>query len=325
MKKKYKIIASAACICALVFSDKVNAQWTAVGTGISSGVIYAMAPAGTTLYVGGGYFSPFTDIAIWNGSSYVNAGVAPPQPIQAITTFDSVTYFACSQAIYQRIGAATTKIATLSDPCYALCFWNHKLYAGGWMDSVNHKYTGYIAQYSGGTWSGISVEVDNWVNAMCIYNGQLAVGGYMNYSTAGDTLYGIGLWDGTKWSHFYKGMKGNGVFSLAAWNTDLYMGGSFDSVCSTANGKHLWAKNIAKWSGAGWDSVGKGCSGQVNSLALFNSTMVAGGNFDSIMSWNTTNWTTLGTVANFSGVNVAALAVMGGNLYAGGSIEWYSI
>jgi hypothetical protein len=317
MKTNYfKSLASLVCVGVLFFSTAVNAQWSSVSGGAIGGPgVDAMIGYNADLYVGGGFFSPYSDIAKWNGSAYSNAGFTPTQGVLAFATFDSVLYIATYNAIYQDIGGSISTIATLNDPCYALCFYNHNLYAGGWMDSINHKFVGYLAKYNGSAWSSIAVPVDNWPKAMTIYNGQLAVGGYFNYSSANDTLYGVGLWDGSKWTHLNKGIKGAyGVFTMAVMSGNLYIGGGFDSV--SYQKKHIYCNNIAMWNGTDWDSVGHGLTGGPYALTVFNGGLVAGGYFDSIKSWNGVAWSMLGTLPASS--EVQALGVYNGNLYAGG-------
>jgi hypothetical protein len=330
MKKVYKLIASVAFISGLALSDNANAQWTAMGTGVGSsgGQTNVMAGFGANLYIGGQYFVPYNNLAVWTGSSYTSGGVAPPQPVQAMVAFDSVIYFACYQAIYQRIGGVVTQIGTPDVNSYCMCFWNHKLYVGGSLTKINSIKTGYISTYDGAKWDSIPVEVDSWPQAMCVYNGQLAVVGYFNYSTAKDTLYGVGLWNGTKWTPLNKGMKGNGpVSAVTVLNTDLYIAGNFDSVStSPIVGKHVYAFNIAKWNGVTWDSVGSkktgGPSSTVYALTTFNNAVVAGGYFDSVLSWNGVTWSSLGTVTGtFVPTEVLGFTVFGGNLYAGGQFD----
>jgi len=318
MKKIYSVIALA--VGSLVVSTQANAQWAPL-IGSRNGTdatVYALGGAKTNLYIGGAFFNPFQDLCEWTGSSFISSGVTPSQPVYAFATWDSVTYIGTGDAVYQRIGGSTIKIATLNDPCYALCVWKKKLYAGGWMNTVNSVKTGFIAVYDGATWDSIPVEVDNWPKAMCVYNGMLAVGGYMNYSSKKDTLYGVGLWNGTKWTPLNKGIQGSGgVFAMDTMGGNLYIGGQFDSA-STAPAlyHHVFVRNLAMWNGTTWDSVGHGATGTVYAMTNFNGSIVVGGYFDSVEYWNGTKWTFNGQMT--SGDEVNALTVNNGILYAGG-------
>ena len=172
-----------------------NAQWSNVGNSSFSPGPQAMCSFNGYLYAG----TAFSGVMKWNGTTWVSAGIPTSSEATAMTAFDSVLYVACSGNIYQLLATGSVStIATIDNPCYALCFYNHKLYAGGWMDSVGAKGSrvkvGHLATYSAGKWDSIPVELDYWPFAMTIYNGQLAVGGEFNYDTKGDTLYGVGLW-----------------------------------------------------------------------------------------------------------------------------------
>ena len=327
MKTNYfKSLATLLCAGALLFSVNTKAQWTAMGGGITSGSVYAMTAFNSNIYIGGGFFSPYSDLAVWNGGSYSSGLVAGiTQPVNAFATFDSVLYLATDNGIYQLIGSTSNQIAIINDPCYALCWYNHMLYAGGWMDSIgpasSRKKCGHIITYNGTTWDSIAVEVDSWPKAMTVYNGQLAVGGYMNYSSAGDTLYGIGLYNGTKWTPLSHGIKGSGgVFALATQGSNLYIGGEFDSASvGPKYGPHIFTNNIAVWNGSAWDSVGaKGTSSTVYAICAYNGGIVAGGYFDSVMFWNGAAWSSLGTTPMYSEIN--STIVFNGNLYVGGEM-----
>src|SRR6185312_2254704 len=314
MKTKFlKSLATLLCASALLISVNTKAQWVAMGTGITGGTVSTMASFNSKLYIGGGFFSPYSDMTTWNGGSYSSGLVAMSQPPLAMCTFDSVLYIATYNAIYQLIGSTSTQIANLNDPCYAICFYNHKLYAGGWMDSVGlgasgkRAFTGYMAVYDGVKWDSIQGKVDSWPKAMCLYNGKLAVVGYMNYSSVKDTLYGAALYDGSKWTRLNFGVKGasGAPYAVAAVGSDLYVGGGFDSASTNATvyNPHVRTKNIAVWTGTTWDSVGKGNSGTVYALASFNGGLVSGGYFDSVMYWSGSAWSSLGALSSAAEIN----------------------
>ncbi len=114
---------------------------------------------------------------------------------------------------------------------------------------------------------------------------------------------------------------------------NLYVGGQF----SWAGG--IAASNIAKWNGTNWAALGTGMDSPVNpnggtvagvyALAVAGTDLYAGGYFTmaggvaavNIAKWNGSNWTALGSGLDggVSYLGVLALAVSGGNLYAGGN------
>lgn len=72
-----------------------------------------------------------------------------------------------------------------------------------------------------------------------------------------------------------------------------------------------------------WSAVGTGVNNRVNAMAVYNGSLIVGGNFTNaggnnvnyIAKWNGTNWSTLGSgMSNF----VNAMAVYNGELYVGG-------
>ena len=141
---------------------------------------------------------------------------------------------------------------------------------------------------------------------------------------------GLVAWDGLTWSHVKGGLSGI-VYTLALLNRgagpELYVGGEFTLPGVPGN------VYVAKWNGAGWTDLG-GPDGPVASLAVYNSHIIAGGNFDSadgiamknIAKWNGAVWSAIGggvQGASSYTMEVTALAVLNLNgvnsLYAGGN------
>lgn len=126
------------------------------------------------------------------------------------------------------------------------------------------------------------------------------------------------------WDPRYVSAPGiNGVVhALAVSGSSLYVGGMFDTVSG------LSAANIAKWNGTEWETLGEGVDGVVLAIAISETNVYVGGAFavaggvsaTNIACWNGESWSALGAgVDNEDGSgNVAALAVLGSNLYAGG-------
>ncbi len=177
------------------------------------------------------------------------------------------------------------------------------------------------------TWSPVGTGLNGTngdIGALAEYNGELYVGGDVDYScyTAGFSAAGgapannIAKWNGTNWSPVGTGMNG-AIHSLAVYNGELYAGGGFNS----AGG--IPANNIAKWDGASWSTVGTGVNSCIKSLKVFNGELYAGGYFTTaggntanrIAKWNGVSWSPLG-----SGMDggVEAIEAFNGVLYAGG-------
>jgi len=91
------------------------------------------------------------------------------------------------------------------------------------------------------------------------------------------------------------------------------------------------AHNIAGWDGSRWSPLGDGLTGPVLSLAVYDGELVAVGDFQysgtrsvrGIARWNGAEWSPLGTGlwSRQWEVDVNALAVSGGLLYAGGTFD----
>lgn len=114
------------------------------------------------------------------------------------------------------------------------------------------------------------------------------------------------------------------VRAVVMAGSDVYVGGSF----TTAGG--MPANHIARWDGTAWHALGAGVNDEVRALAVIGTDVYAGGYFTAaggvpagyIARWDGTAWHPVGTgVGGAVGANnngVAALAVVGGELYAGG-------
>jgi hypothetical protein len=168
------------------------------------------------------------------------------------------------------------------------------------------------------------------VVALAISGSGLFAGG--DFTMAGGvSATNIAKWNGSSWSALGLGLGPDRVQALAVSGTNLYAGGRF----TTAGGNP--ANFVAKWDGNSWSTLGSGMDGRVHppdvtALAVSGSDLYAGGWFEIaggmqvnlIAKWNGSTWRVLGSGmadGGFSefGPSVSALAVSGGNLYAGGN------
>ncbi|HEX5399574.1 MAG TPA: immunoglobulin domain-containing protein, partial [Verrucomicrobiae bacterium] len=94
---------------------------------------------------------------------------------------------------------------------------------------------------------------------------------------------------------------------------NLFIGGDFHAAGGVI------ANNVAKWNGSAWEPLGSGPGGYVNALVLWNGLLYAGGNFG-VAYWDGSEWQPVGS-GDSGLLDVYALAVSDGNLYAGGSFE----
>ena len=132
-----------------------------------------------------------------------------------------------------------------------------------------------------------------------------------------------------QWSEGF-GLPGtnNLVFAVARFNGSLYVGGTF-----TLAG-NVGARNIARWDGAAWHSLGTGTANgvndAVNALTVFNNELYVGGRFTTagggaapyLARWNGTAWNPLSQPIDWAApIGITALAAQGNSLYVGGAFS----
>jgi hypothetical protein len=278
------------------FTTGPVAAWSALGTGINS-VTTALAIDGSgNLYAGADGV-----VGKWNGSSWSVLG----------------TGMSGGGAYGSNIGALAIDLSG-------------NVYAGGIFTTAGGVPANHIARWDGTAWSAMGSGMSDIVMALAIDgSGNLYAGGF--FATAGGvTAHCIAKWDGSSWSPLGTGFGrfGNGIY-ISALATDgsgnLYAGGYFD----TAGG--VPARNIAKWNGSSWSSLGTGLGPSggltVASALAFDGSgnLYVGGFFstaggvamNNVARWNGSAWSALGTGISYRAVH--ALAIDGsGNLYAGG-------
>jgi len=273
--------------------------WSALGPGLGSsayGAVDALAVSGTNVYAGGTFTNAgvlaASKIAQWNGSAW------------------------------SALGTGMGSIGIV----FALAVSDSTLYAGGSFASAGGVPANYVAQWNGSSWSALNSGQWNCysVYSLAVSGSTLYAGG--NFSMAGGVAAtNIAAWNGGSWSALGSGVSGGSfplVYALAVSGSTLYVCGQF------TNAGGATASSIAQWNGSSWSALGSGVSGGalgpvVQALAVANSAVYAGGDFnfaggleaDYIAKWNGSSWSGLG-----SGLNnqVNALALSGANLYVGG-------
>jgi trimeric autotransporter adhesin len=122
------------------------------------------------------------------------------------------------------------------------------------------------------------------------------------------------------------GIDQAGVHALMVQGSDVYAGGDFTS----AGGVRV--NGVARWDGTAWHALGTGVEGVVTAIVASGADLFVAGTFfragavpaRGIARWDGTAWHALtdnGVTANIQGT-ISSLAVIGDNLYVGGS---YSI
>jgi hypothetical protein len=316
---------SAKCIAS--WDGSTWSNLTTAGSNGLGGIVRALAVNGTSLLFGGGF---------------VNLG-DDKTPMSRITTWDSAT----SSFSPFRATEPSLPCAGLQGYVYASAMFAGTLHVGGSFLSTADEtiFLKNIASWDGIAWSALPSGSGNGVNgavrALAVFNSKLYVGG--SFTALGDgvtSAQSIASWDGSAWSTLPSGSS-NGflvgistVYALAAFNSKLYIGGSFTTLGDGVTS----AKYIASWDGNTFanltygrsNGVAGGGTTMVNALAVFNSKLYVGGSFTTlgdtsvsakyIASWDGSAWSNL-TIHNTNGVGsrVTALAVFNSKLYVGGS------
>lgn len=316
------------------------AQWNgSIWDSLSSGVngsVYAFGVYKGLVYVGG-LFSKAGghsagSVATWNGKSFANAGFNMEQGafynypglVDAIQPYDSLLYIGGQfdsvnhkhlsglatwdgikvDSLNIRYGSYWENVSILTTYKNYLMLGYAPISSGTPIGSWNNKVITYGPDY----FYAAPPLTGFYMNAFCIFNSNLYMGGQFLYyvdedsiNYRKDTVNNIVMWNGKTCSSLGKGINGT-VNALISYKNLLIAGGSFDS----AGG--IPANNIAAWNGTSWSAFGSGINGPVYALAVFDSTLYAGGNFSSpgsgIVKFTTSPKIAVNTVINIDSVNV---------------------
>jgi hypothetical protein len=210
------------------------------------------------------------------------------------------------------------------------------LYAGGaFTDAGGDPTADFLAQWSGGDWSGIATTpLPGAVNAVAYRNGRLYAGGVFTNAGGNPNADFLAVWDGRSWSPFCNatGPAFNGnVYALEIVGTTLYIGGAFSDAAGIASADALVACDLT--TGVPSSTVGPnaGIGGPVYALAAdTNGRLYAGGAFndidgiaaaDRVAYYSGGAWHAMGSGAGQGGGAVdsvvRALAANGANVYVG--------
>jgi len=277
-------------------------KWSPIGDIINS-YVSCLAVYNGNLYAGGHFDSaggkPAQNIAMWNGTNWSSVGLGiKGYGVYSLSVYNGNLYAgghfdsaggnkANNIAMWNGTSWSTVGNGTNSYGVYCMTVYNGNLYAGGWFDSAGGMAANNIAMWNGTNWSAVGkgIQSSGDVCALATYNGSLYVGGAFD-SAGGKPANCIAAWNGINWI----GGIGNilsEVVSLFVYDSSLCVGGPFYNVSGVKN-----TGGIATWNGTNWSSIGTGVNGRcmrcwdtsicVNSMANYNSTLYAGGFFDSI-------------------------------------------
>ncbi|MBI5217360.1 MAG: T9SS type A sorting domain-containing protein, partial [Bacteroidia bacterium] len=209
------------------------------------------------------------------------------------------------------------------NPTLSITKYNGEIYAGGMFFKADNKPIKFLAKWNGATWDSVGTGVNGPVWNFQVINNDLYVMG--TFDTVGAIVaHGLAKWNGTQWSdvHSFPLLDPpnlNIVRSIAFYNNELYVGGSF------YNGNDI--NSIAKYDGTNWVNVGNAMQGGMTGIGCMqvyqNELYVAGmfsqaaGNYgNNIQRWNGSQWKDVG--GGISG-SVNDMKIKNNELYVGGA------
>ncbi len=169
------------------------------------------------------------------------------------------------------------------------------------IDSLYNNYGGFAEVY----------DLYNYNDDELLY-----IGGTFAKANSSD-VYSIVKWDGDTINSFALGVYGT-VFTVSIYQDTLYVGGDFPHASDQPN-----TTNMAMWNGTNWQMarIGKPDS-FVYDFCVFRDTLYLSGNFENI---SYTEYYKIAAYSNGVKINIGsmgmwtrALAVLNGDLYAGG-------
>ena len=218
----------------------------------------------------------------------------------------------------------------------ALAVTDSTLYVGGKFVSVGGVEAHSVAAWNGSTWSPLGSGAQNCngcgeprVHSLAFRAGRLYLGGDV-YGTGGNSVPGLGQWDGTTWTGVGDGLGSyyTGPVAMTVADDGVVMVGDFDaSGPTTLNG-------IGLWNGSAWSAYGQGVSygtnsGPVKALATDDHDVYVGGYFyqaggsasRGIAHYNGKKWLPMAGGVSGGSAYVTAIAVSGHDVYVGGSFS----
>ncbi len=201
-----------------------------------------------------------------------------------------------------------------------------ELISGGSFTIVDGIAARNIVAWDGLRCRPIGLGTDGGITSLVEYRGDLIAGGRFSLA-GGASAIAIARWDGSQWHPLGSGMISTSglatVATLTVYQGDLIAAGRF----SSAGG--VTAKDIARWDGTSWHSMGSGVNqnGEIANLCVYGDKLIACGRFTSldgvsaqnVASWNGSNWEPLG--GGLGGNDAVVMTVFDGKLIVGGSVR----
>jgi hypothetical protein len=242
-----------------------------------------------------------TNLARWNGTNWAPVGAPSDLSIARIVS-DGTNQIVLGN--FKRIGDIEANcVAHLSGTNWsalglgvastgiAAARVGTNLYVGGDFQVAGGQAAGFIARWDGINWqplmSGEVTAPSDWVSSLVFGpSGQLYVAG--GFQTVGKVrVSGIARYDGTNWAGFGNGFPERNVQSVAAVGTNVYVKGYFNRPASGI-------RNLARWNGSDWVSLGLGLDNDgydpiISNLAAGKTNLFVSGYFKTAGGISVTN------------------------------------
>lgn len=230
-------------------------------------------------------------VARWDGESWVPFGGGIDGYVNAMAVWDGRLvaggrFTKDGEAQVRNVAAWDgTEWSAVGDPgdvyIQSLAVLDQDLIAAGLHNTPSHTQA-WIGRWDGSTWhtfpelhGGAGNIVWSWINCTAIYQGRIVVGGNIG-SSEGIRLNRIAYWEDEAWRPFgdgVQGIRGGTINSISVNGHRLVAGGYFGLA-----GEGI-ANSIAQWNGSSWTPLGLGVGGEVYATAVWQGSVVVGGQF----------------------------------------------
>ncbi|MBI2927215.1 MAG: Ig-like domain-containing protein, partial [Verrucomicrobia bacterium] len=320
-----------------------GSSWAALGSGTDGPVNVLTVRAGQ-VYAGGSFTQAgglaALNLAHWDGNRWRALAGGVGKPVFALALAEDGSLFAGGESSDAGVVNGANNVAKWDGASWKVLgsgvngtvrtLWvrGNEVYAGGSFTTAGAVSVMNLARWHDDvqSWVSLGEGTDNGVNGnifgLAGTSSALYVAGIFSTAQGGAAARNFARFTFSRWEALGNGLAagtvGGSIQAIAASETAVYVGGSFEF----AGGRSL--ANIAQWDGTAWLGLGSGVNGPVAALALNpNGEVFAGGDFTQaggggasrLAKWDGSRWAALGLGLDGP---VHALAMHGSDLYVGG-------